>query len=155
MVVVRVYGIYINPAGEVLVTDEYQLGTFMTKFPGGGMEEGEGPLDCLKREFREEMGKDIRVLRHFYTTDFYQSTFLLPVPGQLLSIYYLVDIQDAQSLPVTLIKFDFPAEEGRQSFRLVPLELLRPDDFTFPIDRVVAGMLTEIDNSLHEKNAGY
>ncbi|GAJ02545.1 unnamed protein product, partial [marine sediment metagenome] len=48
--VVRVYGLIINDKKEVLLTDEYQLGMKMTKFPGGGLEFGEGPVDCIKRE---------------------------------------------------------------------------------------------------------
>jgi len=52
--VIRVYGLIINANKEVLISDEYVLKTYMTKFPGGGLEFGEGTIDCLKREFREE-----------------------------------------------------------------------------------------------------
>ena len=48
--VVRVYGLIINDKKEVLLTDEYQQGMKMTKFPGGGLEFGEGPVDCIKRQ---------------------------------------------------------------------------------------------------------
>jgi len=44
----------------------------MTKFPGGGLQFGEGTIDCIKREFREELGCEIGVLKHFYTTDYFQ-----------------------------------------------------------------------------------
>jgi hypothetical protein len=39
---IRVYGLLINKQQEVLVTDEYRIGMYMTKFPGGGLEYGEG-----------------------------------------------------------------------------------------------------------------
>ena len=52
---IRVYGILINEKNQVLVADEYIRGGYYTKFPGGGLEFGEGTRDCLKREFKEEM----------------------------------------------------------------------------------------------------
>ena len=53
----RVYGILINDQKQVLVSDEYIRGKHYTKFPGGGLEFGEGTRDCLAREFMEEMNK--------------------------------------------------------------------------------------------------
>ena len=50
----RVYGLLLNNNGEVLLTDESRFGMEFTKFPGGGIELGEGISDCLKREFIEE-----------------------------------------------------------------------------------------------------
>ena len=41
---IRVYGLWIRE-GRILVTDEFRLGTFMTKFPGGALEFGEGTID--------------------------------------------------------------------------------------------------------------
>jgi ADP-ribose pyrophosphatase YjhB (NUDIX family) len=71
--VIRVYALIINPSHEVLLTDEYQLNTIMTKFPGGGLEFGEGTIECLKREIAEECnGQQIENIRHYYTTDFFQ-----------------------------------------------------------------------------------
>ena len=52
--VIRVYGIIINNRNEILVSDEFQFNIKMTKFPGGGLHFGEGPEDCLRREFKEE-----------------------------------------------------------------------------------------------------
>ena len=56
----------------VLVADELIHGRYITKFPGGGLEFGEGTLDAIKREMMEETGIEIEVLSHFYTTDFFQ-----------------------------------------------------------------------------------
>jgi 8-oxo-dGTP diphosphatase len=58
---VRVYGILIHEE-NVLVSDEYIKGKFITKFPGGGLEFGEGTLDCVVREFKEELGLDVEVI---------------------------------------------------------------------------------------------
>ena len=50
---IRVYGILINEQDQVLITDELIKGHKITKFPGGGLEFGEGTIDCIKREFIE------------------------------------------------------------------------------------------------------
>ena len=52
----RVYGILINKNNEVLLSSELRFEKPMIKFPGGGLEFGEGLVDCLKREFQEECG---------------------------------------------------------------------------------------------------
>ena len=56
---IRVYGILVNENKRVLVSDEFIRGDYFTKFPGGGMELGEGTRDCLRREFKEETGLDV------------------------------------------------------------------------------------------------
>ena len=69
---IRVYGILINETGQVLVSDEMIRGMNITKFPGGGLEFGEGTRDCLRREFMEEMNLQVQIGDHIYTTDFFQ-----------------------------------------------------------------------------------
>jgi 8-oxo-dGTP diphosphatase len=63
---IRVYGLWIHNS-MVLVNEEVIRGFNRTvvKFPGGGLEQGEGTIDCLKREWKEELGIDIGVLQHF------------------------------------------------------------------------------------------
>ena len=68
---VRVYGILINDRNEVLLADETIHGKLISKFPGGGMELGEGPVECVVREFREETNQQVEIISHFYTTGFY------------------------------------------------------------------------------------
>ncbi|MBC7616277.1 MAG: NUDIX hydrolase, partial [Pedobacter sp.] len=85
---VRVYGLLINENNEVLLSDEREYGMDFTKFPGGGVELGEGLIEALKREFMEECNVEIDVLSHFYTTDFYEKSSFNE--SQVLSIYYLV-----------------------------------------------------------------
>ncbi|MFW5687590.1 MAG: NUDIX domain-containing protein [Bacteroidota bacterium] len=138
---IRVYGIVLFKA-NILLTDEFRLGMRMTKFPGGGLELGEGTADCLKREFKEEMGQEIEVREHIYTTDYFQPTQLLPETQQLISIYYRVELREYNALKASEKAFDFRETiEGAQSFRWVPLKKLQPDLLTFPIDRKVVPLL--------------
>ena len=137
--VIRVYGIAVHK-GRLLVVDEYWFNTLMTKFPGGGLEFGEGLIDCLKRECMEEFGQEVEVLEHFYTTDFFQETRFLP-GKQLISIYYLIAIKDHEAIKVSSEKFDFARQEGAMAFRWIDLDTLTPDDLTLPIDKKVAGMI--------------
>ena len=52
---IRVYGILINSQKEVLLSDEKYRDVEFTKFPGGGLEWGEGTKETLIREFQEEL----------------------------------------------------------------------------------------------------
>jgi len=133
---IRVYGLLIDN-GKVLVTDEFRLGIYMTKFPGGGLQFGEGTADCLKREFLEELNTPVEILSHVYTTDFFQPTTLLPSPMQLISIYYRVRAKKPYRFKTTLKKNDIPQAEGAQCFRWMKISEMTEDEFTFPIDRRV------------------
>ena len=144
-ITVRVYGIVINEKNEILISDEFQLGVKMTKFPGGGLEIGEGTIDCLKREFGEECNNQkIKNIRHFYTTDFYQKA-LFYKNTQLISIYFLADLHKPVQFKISGKTFDFEKmENGNQSFRWVKINSLNEDEFTFPIDKFVVKKLKEI-----------
>jgi ADP-ribose pyrophosphatase YjhB (NUDIX family) len=137
---VRVYGLLINQHNEILVSDEQEYGMQFTKFPGGGLEYGEGLTDGLKREFIEECNAEIEVLSHFYTTDFFvKSAFN---DSQIISVYYMVRNINHLDLNFKTRIFDFDGEgDVLQSFRWIKLEELIEDDFTFPIDKHVAGLL--------------
>ena len=140
---IRVYALIVNDQKEVLVTDEFQLDMKMTKFPGGGMNFGEGTIDCLRRELLEECEQEIEGIEHFYTTDFYQKA-LFWEDHQLISIYYLARIKEPIKLSISGVPFDFPEmKNGHQSFRWISAEKLIPDEFTFPIDKHVAHLLKE------------
>ncbi len=83
---VRVYGLLITPERQVLVSDEKIRGGLYTKFPGGGLEYGEGTRDGLKREFMEELDLAVEVGAHIYTTDYFQPSAFQP-DQQMKSIY--------------------------------------------------------------------
>jgi 8-oxo-dGTP diphosphatase len=138
---VRVYGICINDKQEILLADERIRNMPVTKLPGGGLEFGEGTLDCLKREFMEECGQPVRIIRHFYTTDFFVPS-AFNSESQVISIYYEVAFEETPRFEVKDQKFDFP--EGTNDvyvFRWFPLEKLTASEFTFPIDKRVAELL--------------
>ncbi len=136
---IRVYGVCIVDQ-HLLLSDEYQMGMFMTKFPGGGLEYGEGPIDCLKRECHEEMGLDITVTGHFYTTDIFQETRFFE-DTQLIGIYYRFELPLHPRLLTSENPFPFEAKEGAQSFRWAKLDSLSPHELTFPLDQKVAAMI--------------
>ena len=126
---------------QVLVTDEFRYGYRITKFPGGGLQFGEGTIDCLKRECQEELGRDVDIREHFYTTDFFQRS-AFNEKQQVISIYYFISMKDPQSIPVKKMPFDFDNEqEGAQIFRWLYLDSLSENDFTFPIEKKVAERL--------------
>ena len=133
---IRIYGLF-TVDGRILLTDEFRLGIYMTKFPGGALEFGEGSIDCLRREFREELNAEISGISHFYTTDFYQPTTLLPSEMQLFNVYYTVHIDRPYPFITTEKIFDIPAVDGAQSFRWMKINELKEEDFTFPIDRFI------------------
>lgn len=139
---IRVYGIVIHN-GAVLVTDELRGGTRMTKFPGGGLEWGEGIKDCLVREFMEELGQEPVGEELFYVTDFFQ-TSAFREEDQLVSIYYKMHLPWPESIPVVGKAFAFEEEmDGAQVFRWMPLHQLFPEHFTYPVDQRVAGLLLD------------
>ena len=137
---VRVYGLLINDNNEILISDEQEYGIRFTKFPGGGLEYGEGLIEGLKREFIEECNAEVEIISHFYTTDFFvKSAFN---DSQVISIYYKVKNLNNLDLTIKTLVFDFDGEgDILQSFRWVKLTDLRPDDFLFPTDQHVVKLL--------------
>jgi 8-oxo-dGTP diphosphatase len=147
---IRVYGILINEHKDILVSDEYIRGKFYTKFPGGGLEFGEGARDCLKREFKEEMNLDVEVGDHIYTTDFFQLSAFNPA-DQIISIYYFATALEPITCPLRDKPFDFDETQllvykeknEIETFRFIPREAFSEDLLTLPIDKIVAKSLRE------------
>ena len=138
---IRVYGIFINEKEEVLLADEERFGMRMTKFPGGGLQFGEGPVDCLKREAKEEFGQEIEILGHFYTTHFFQKAFFHK-DQQLISIYYRAWFTDPIQFPLSEKPFNFRSQGDEIiAFRFEKLTNLKVKDLSFPVDQYVLGML--------------
>jgi 8-oxo-dGTP diphosphatase len=147
---IRVYGVLINDQKQVLVADELIRGKYYTKFPGGGLEFGEGTRDCLKREFIEEMNLKVEVGEHLYTTDYFQVSAFNP-DHQILSIYYLVTPLEAIAVRLSDKVFDFDETQMDfnkqrneiESFRFIDWNDLSEDSVTLPIDKIVVRLLKE------------
>lgn len=145
---IRVYGILINEQKQVLLSDEFIRGNYYTKFPGGGLEVGEGTRDCLKREFKEEMNLNVEIGDHIYTTDFYQKSAFNP-EHQIVSIYYYVKALEPITAPLRTKEFDFDEDQLNiyqkeneiETFRFIDWELFSAESLTLPIDKLVANML--------------
>lgn len=145
---IRVYGILINEHHEVLVSDELIKGNYYTKFCGGGLEIGEGTINCLIREFKEEMNLEIEVISHLYTTDFFQKSLFNP-NHQLISIYYLVKAMEPINAPIRTTAFEFDETQlsiykktGQiESFRFVKWNEFSAETMTLPIDKIAAKMV--------------
>jgi len=125
---VRVYGILLE-RGAVLLSSETYRGRDFTKFPGGGLEFGEGLKDALVREFMEETGLEVKVVNHIYTTDFFQESAFNPA-HQVISVYYQVAFPKPVHRLTTIL-----SKEAHQKFNWVDLEALQPEMVTFPIDK--------------------
>jgi ADP-ribose pyrophosphatase YjhB (NUDIX family) len=142
---VRVYGILINDRDQILVADELIKGTETTKFPGGGLELGEGPREGLAREFLEECNANVLVTDHFYTTDFFVPSAFDP-DSQMISIYYLCTCEGWRNIKVSEKKFDYVSIDGKdaESFRWVDTRNLKDEkDVHLAIDKVVLQLLID------------
>ena len=145
---IRVYGILINDKKQVLVSDEFIRGSYYTKFPGGGLEFGEGTRDCLKREFKEEMDLQVEIGDHIYTTDFFQMSAFNP-EHQIVSIYYFANAIEPIKAPLRETLFDFDEQQMKvyketgetETFRFINWDDFSEDSVTLPIDKIVAGMI--------------
>lgn len=139
----RVYGLLINENNEVLISDEFEVGQYFSKFPGGGVELGEGLIDALKREFIEECDLKIEVIRHFYTTDFYEKSSFND--SQVVSVYYLVKPLEKLKMNFKSCAFDFDDRslETNQCFRWVSIQNISDEDVTFRTDKMVVHLLTQ------------
>lgn len=146
----RVYGILITEKKQVLVSDELIRGNYYTKFPGGGLEFGEGTRSCLKREFMEEMKLEVEIGEHIYTTDYFQMSAFNP-EHQIISIYYFVKAPEEIKAPLRDKPFDFDERQMKvyeatnetETFRLIEWKDFSVDSVTLPIDKIVAAIVKE------------
>ncbi|MFM7766414.1 MAG: NUDIX hydrolase [Bacteroidota bacterium] len=110
--------------------------TKFTKLPGGGLQFGEGTIECLKREFLEETGLAVEIVSHFYTVDFFQPS-AFNSQQQVISIYYVVKpVNELAEDPTTTFR-------NEHSLRCVSLSELSSETFSLPIDRHIAPMILE------------
>ena len=105
----------------------------MRKFPGGGLEHGEGIVDCLRRELKEELGLDLSVLEQVYITPtFVTSAF--NKSAQVIGVYYRVR-PIAEMLPLYRENSLPPTENGMENFKWISIDALSKSDFTFISDQ--------------------
>lgn len=146
---IRVYGILTDDNHRILLADEFIRGAYITKFPGGGLEFGEGTRDCLKREFMEETGLDVTIGEHIYTTDFYQIS-AFNNRDQIICIYYFVKANEPINLVTHDTAFHFTPEQvadknsACEVFRWIPWHELETATVTLPIDKVVVAELKKL-----------
>ena len=146
----RVYGILINDKKQVLVSDELIRGSYITKFPGGGLEFGEGTRDCLQREFMEEMKLKVEIGEHIYTTDYFQMS-AFNAAHQIISIYYYAKALEEIKAPLRSKPFDFDEEQLKvyettketETFRFIDWDNFSDESVTLPIDKIVARHLKD------------
>lgn len=114
---VRVYGLLVNDNNELLISKEKFREGYVHKFPGGGIEFGEGSKTALIREFMEEADIEVDVLDHVYTSDFFiQSHFNKTL--QVVCVFYLVK----PSNPADMYRIKPCDKEVAMQFIWLPLQ---------------------------------
>lgn len=135
---VRSYGLIVV-GGSILLSEEKWFGEQMLKFPGGGVEFGESPVDALKREFREEMNAEVLSYSLFHVSElFFESKFMTGI--QVIPIYYKSQISQLPNCVKEGIG-QRVLEEGQQIFHLCTIACFDTALMTFESDRVVMNML--------------
>ncbi len=126
---VRVYGLCFY-GEKFLALKEMYAGTELLKLPGGGLEFGEGLIECLEREMKEELNLEIHSTEHFYTQEgFVVSRF--NEKEQLLTIYYRCEISNPKDLKIL--------EPSIQEVLWIDPQKRNP--FELPIDIIVFDLL--------------
>lgn len=129
---IRVYGIWLK-GDKILMSNENINGFKMLKLPGGGLEYGEGPVDCVIREFKEELGVSIEVSSLLHTTEnFISSAF--KKHEQVIAIHYLVTSNDA----IASMEITQPTRLGGTNYHMFEWCTLNAElltKLTFEMDR--------------------
>ncbi len=133
----RVYGIIEDAEGNILLSDERRFRRSFTKFPGGGLEWGEGLKEGLKRELMEEIGVEAEVGELFFFNDFFQES-AFNENDQIFSFYF--KIRNCPYDEINIVERPDSNEEG-EWVRWVSKEDFSPELLTFPIDKIVADLI--------------
>jgi ADP-ribose pyrophosphatase YjhB (NUDIX family) len=138
----RVYALLFTDKNHIILSQETYQGKELIKFPGGGVEYGEGLREALSREIREELNLETAPEKweHFYTTDFFQPS-AFHERSQIISVYYMwpekLNHPMWEKVPDSLAS----GSARKERFFLLPFPHLTPDILTLPIDRYVVGLL--------------
>lgn len=131
------YGIVVNDKHEVLVSHERRGGHEFNKFPGGGVDLGEGILDALHREFNEELNAVIETATFFYVNEYFQ-TSIFKSSDQVISFYYRVTL-NTTTIKTGVSNLPLGSTEVGDYERVswVPISRDLQSLMTFPIDKIV------------------
>ena len=129
----RVYALIIE-RDSILVSRELIGGKYLYKFPGGGLQYGEGLIEGLQRESMEEMNQNLKNIKHFYTTDFFQQS-QFDSKDQLIAIYYKAKLTSKINNKLKVPIKDFPVFEWKKITDFLEKEL------HFPTDKFVFNLL--------------
>ena len=129
----RVYALIIE-RDSILVSRELIGGKYLYKFPGGGLQYGEGLIEGLQRESMEEMNQNLKNIKHFYTTDFFQQS-QFDSKDQLIAIYYKAKLTSKINNKLKVPIKDFPVFESKKITDFSEKEL------HFPTDKFVFNLL--------------
>ncbi|WP_288763544.1 NUDIX domain-containing protein [uncultured Weeksella sp.] len=132
---VRVYALLVHDA-KVLVMHEPFQGKLIYKFPGGGLEFGEGTRECLVRELKEELNLEIEVEEHLYTQDFFMQNAFDP-EEQIILIYYKASISDKNLTQLKVL------ERNINQLLWMRIDELYVEDFTLVADKKVIEIFRE------------
>tara|TARA_B100001059_G_scaffold60093_3_gene55625 strand:- start:20997 stop:21449 length:453 start_codon:yes stop_codon:yes gene_type:complete len=128
----RVYGFLINNSKQVLVSAERFNGIPLIKFPGGGVEWGEGLQEALIREFKEELKISIGVKENIYFNDFPVES-VIDKRYQVQAFFYHVEpLEPMRFSTVLSLK---PPEKNTENFIWVDLKNLNEELFTYEIEK--------------------
>ncbi|UUV20971.1 NUDIX domain-containing protein [Paenimyroides aestuarii] len=126
---IRVYALCVIN-NKLLTLKEPFSGVVVTKLPGGGLELCEGTVDCLKREFAEELNLKIDVNEPFYIQENFVDS-LAKDHKQLLTLYFFATILNIEQMQVL--------DENIQQIEWVAIDGNNP--FTLPVDQLVFNKL--------------
>lgn len=133
---IRVYGLLLNEKDELLLSHE-SIGNFsFTKLPGGGLKFGEDPVNCLKREIKEELHLETEIQELLHVSD-----HVIPnrfIQGQqVITIYYLIKLDQKAT---SFVNLNPEIHESLNTENIIrrewkPIKELKKSDFTFPAEK--------------------